>query len=185
MTSSCEGTKKKDKKVLWAIALGALFPDLPNFIFFTIYGVILGVPHEVLWGDMYLNSPWNNVFNLSHSFWLLPLLLVISYLFKKRIAVFLFLSMLIHSLMDFCVHADDAYAHFWPLSSWRFYSPISYWDPLHYGVYVSAVEMFLAGISGVILFKRTKGREWKKVLILVVAGELLLVLQGIYRIYTS
>ena len=177
--------KKKEPWVIWAIALGALFPDVPNFIFFFIYGIILRLPHEVLWDGMYFNSSWNHVFNLSHSFWLVPLLLGISYLYKKRVAVFFFSSMLIHALMDFCVHSEDAYAHFWPFSAWRFQSPFSYWDPLHYGVYVSTLEVLLAFVAGVVLYTRSKGRNWKKVLILIVGVELLLVFHGLYRIYAS
>ena len=42
-------------------------------------------------------------------------------------------SGLLHQACDFPVHADDPHRHFWPLSDWRFHSPVSYWDPRHYG----------------------------------------------------
>jgi hypothetical protein len=33
-----------------------------------------------------------------------------------------------HNLMDIPMHAEDARPPFWPLSRWRFKSPVSYWD---------------------------------------------------------
>ena len=51
--------------------------------------------------------------------------------------------MVLHSLLDLPVHNDDAHRHFFPLSNYRFISPISYWDPNHYGGIVSVVELLL------------------------------------------
>lgn len=44
-----------------------------------------------------------------------------------------FISMMIHAIIDFPVHAEDSHAEFRPFTSWTFNSPISYWDPKHYG----------------------------------------------------
>jgi phospholipid N-methyltransferase len=33
-----------------------------------------------------------------------------------------------HNLVDLLTHASDARPHFWPLSRWRWHSPVSYWD---------------------------------------------------------
>ena len=52
--------------------------------------------------------------------------------------------------MDFLVHHDDAYRHFWPLSDWKFMSPLSYWDPRYYGNWVSAVDTII--ILGLLLW---------------------------------
>lgn len=40
--------------------------------------------------------------------------------------------------------------HFWPLSDWRFRSPISYWEPAYFGAIVSKVE--LAAVAALTLF---------------------------------
>ncbi len=42
--------------------------------------------------------------------------------------------------MDLPVHHDDGHRHFFPLSDWRFASPVSYWDPEHYGRIVGTAE---------------------------------------------
>lgn len=55
----------------------------------------------------------------------------------------LFASMLLHMLADLPLHHDDGHRHFWPISNWRFESPVSYWDPNHYGLYAGAAELVL------------------------------------------
>ena len=45
-----------------------------------------------------------------------------------------------HNLMDIPMHAGDARPPFWPLSSWRFESPISYWDRKFYALPCLLVE---------------------------------------------
>ena len=47
--------------------------------------------------------------------------------------VLFFASALIHLFCDLPVHHDDAHRHFLPLTDWRLASPLSYWDPNHYG----------------------------------------------------
>lgn len=50
------------------------------------------------------------------------------------------LAALLHLAGDLPVHATDAHRHFWPLTDWRFVSPVSYWDPAHGGQWFSWVE---------------------------------------------
>ena len=64
------------------------------------------------------------------------------------------LAALTHLAGDFPVHVRDAHAHFWPLSEWRFTSPVSYWDPRHYGGYFSVFEGFLGIGLSIVLFRR-------------------------------
>lgn len=58
--------------------------------------------------------------------------------------------------LDFPVHADDAHPHFWPLTGWRFFSPVSYWDSAHYGNFFASLEGILGIALAVILFRRFK-----------------------------
>lgn len=39
-----------------------------------------------------------------------------------------------HNLLDLPTHAEDARPLFWPLSKWRWKSPISYWDRRSYAL---------------------------------------------------
>ncbi len=45
-----------------------------------------------------------------------------------------------HNVLDFPMHAEDARPPFWPLSGWRFKSPISYWDRKRYALTCLLVE---------------------------------------------
>ena len=54
------------------------------------------------------------------------------------------LSCLLHTLVDIPVHHDDGPLVFWPLNwSFRYLSPISYWDPKHFGGTVLVVEVLI------------------------------------------
>jgi hypothetical protein len=59
----------------------------------------------------------------------------------------LFASLLLHTVGDFLLHHTDAHRHFFPFSDWKFYSPISYWDPSHFGAAAAVIEglVVLAG----------------------------------------
>ncbi len=120
-----------------AFVVGALLPDIPVYVFFLVCGVLLGYGHELLWENMYFNSGWTVVFTLSHSLLLWLLLYLVAKYKQWLIAQWVAISALFHIVVDFFVHTADAYAHFWPLTNWRFASPISYWDSASYGQYVS------------------------------------------------
>ncbi len=144
------GSLGANKKRTVAFILGALTPDVPVFVFFLVCGIVLGYGHEQLWDDMYFNSGWSVLFTLSHSLLLWPLLLLISYLRQWYLLGWFALSACFHIVVDFCVHTADAYRHFWPLTDWRFVSPISYWDRLSYGQYVGVFDSIV--VFGLLLW---------------------------------
>ena len=80
-----------------------------------------------------------------------------------------FASMAVHCAVDFLVHREDAHAHFFPVSSWRFVSPVSYWDPRHYGSFVGVVELLLVFGGVVVLMTYYSHRSCR-----VIAGLVLL-----------
>jgi hypothetical protein len=45
-----------------------------------------------------------------------------------------------HNLLDFPTHAEDARPPLWPLSKWRWKSPISYWDRKFYALPCLLIE---------------------------------------------
>ncbi len=147
-----------------AFILGALLPDTPVYIFFIVNGLILGYGHERLWDDMYFNSGWSILFTLSHSLLFWPLLALLGYLLKIRLLVPLALSALLHICVDFLVHTEDAYKHFWPLTDWRFISPVSYWNRAEYGQYVGVFDSLL--VLGLLTYLYTRYHKgWMRVLI--------------------
>jgi hypothetical protein len=58
------------------------------------------------------------------------------------------------ALTDLPVHHDDAHPHFWPLTLWTFASPVSYWDPAHFGREWGMFEIGLGLVLAVILWRR-------------------------------
>lgn len=75
---------------------------------------------------------------------------------------------LIHMATDLPVHAEDAYRHFWPLTDWRFYSPLSYWDEAHHARWVGTVEIILAGGCIALLWRRHPA-QWVKIALSLLA----------------
>ena len=78
------------------------------------------------------------------------------------------LAALAHLAADLPVHADDAHRHFWPLTDWRFHSPISYWDRDHHGGLASMAEAVLGVVLCVVLWRRF-GVAWVRVLLALAA----------------
>lgn len=155
-----------------AFVLGAIFPDTPTYLFFIVNGLILGYSGQVMWDDMYFNSAWSIPITLTHSLILWPLLIASATYFGWNLLRWFSISALIHTAIDFLVHTDDAYRHFYPLSDWKFYSPISYWNPSEYGVYVSAFDslLVLALLAFLYHYYRHQSSRWQRYVILLVGG---------------
>lgn len=133
-----------------AFVLGALFPDTPTYIFFIVCGLILQIPGNIMWDDLYFNSYWSIPITLTHSFIIWPLLIAFSSYLGFKYLKYFSISALFHAIVDFCVHTEDAYRHFYPFSNWKFHSPVSYWNNAEYGQYVSFFDTFL--VLGLLLF---------------------------------
>ena len=143
-----------------AVLLGSVAPDLP------LYGLSIGGalwfrnvegmhPREVarhMFGHLFYHDPvWISLHNLLHSP-LVVVLALISLFFalgKARFVVswpgWFFGACLLHTMVDIAVHHDDGPLVFWPFHwSYRFSSPISYWDPAHHASIVFPSEVLLA-----------------------------------------
>ena len=166
LAKKTESTGETNKKRTLAFVLGALFPDTPTYLFFLVCGVLLGYSGQLMWDDMYFNSGWAIPITLTHSFILWPLLIAISSYGGWKFLRWFSISAFLHALVDFCVHTDDAYRHFWPFSDWRFHSPISYYNPSEYGIYVSAFDSLL--VLGLLTYLFTRyQRKWRFMISLI------------------
>ncbi|MGB5952743.1 MAG: hypothetical protein WBG57_09575 [Ornithinimicrobium sp.] len=59
---------------------------------------------------------------------------------------------LVHVAMDIPVHHDDGPLVFFPLSwTYRFASPVSYWDPAHYGNIMGPIDVGITVVGSAIL----------------------------------
>jgi len=161
-----------------AVLLGALLPDASLFLMFVI-AKTQGVAEELIWSEWYYLNYWQNLGAITNS---IPVfasaalgsvvlsvtLTNISYVGKLVLDCVLVaaLAALLHTLTDLPLHHDDGHPHFWPFSSWIYASPVSYWDPNHYGHYWSIAEMVLAGGLIVFLWRRFGNLQARSLLVL-------------------
>jgi hypothetical protein len=155
--------------------LGGIAPDIPMFVIFGALRMA-GYDLETIFGKLYWEHWWQVANAIGHNFWLWGMLALVSGLMlrggpaqsvaadnRQRISpmrpdaglVFAFsASALLHSVIDFLCHRDDAHMHLWPLTQWRFRSPVSYWDPNHYGNWFGLFEAATGLLLVVVLFRR-------------------------------
>jgi hypothetical protein len=135
-----------------SVAIGAVLPDLPMFGFYA-YQKLIGSSERRIWSELYFTHHWQYVFDIFNS---LPLALALFFVFRiwdLRWAQLLVASAALHMLCDLPVHHDDGHRHFLPISNFRFESPISYWDPNHFGMVFIWIELLVAIGSCVYVFR--------------------------------
>ena len=137
-----------------AIIAGALVPDLPMFAFYLYQRLFAGRSEDMIWGELYFDSGWQIFFDVFNSLPFVAIGLVLVSLRKSPAGLAFLLSMALHLITDFLVHREDAHGHFYPLSQWHFVSPISYWDPAHYGLIFAGLEGFGVLVGCIILIRR-------------------------------
>ena len=141
---------------------------LPDAFLFAVWGAskIAGVPENDLWTSVYWSDGVQLGQAISNSFPLFALVLAGALLLRSRTGAVFAGAALIHLVCDFLLHANDAHQHFWPFSQWRFESPISYWDPAHFGAIVAVIEAALALALIVVLVRRFR-RRWIRVALIL------------------
>lgn len=162
----------------WPIVIGSWLPDAAIFVFYG-WAKASGLPEAVIWREAYYRPFWQDIFAIGNS---MPLALVaagVAIWLRRPGWVALFASMLLHHLEDFPLHHDDAHQHFWPVSDYRFVSPVSYWDPDHHGAYGALTELILTAIATAFLWRRVRSRWGRGLLILVNAAYLM----GYWQLY--
>jgi len=147
--------KKQRQHHAVVIMVGALLPDLPMLLFY-LQAKWRGLSESEIWHHDYFAANWQALFDTFHSFPLLGLACFMAWRLQKPVYLVFFASMFVHSCFDFPLHNADAHHHFFPLSMWQFHSPLSYWDPQHYGRVIAVIELFTVLIGGAWLL-RTSG----------------------------
>ena len=143
-----------------ALLIGSILPDLP-FIVLTFGGEIYYRWFAVLPSSssimeylhltlFFTNPVWIASHNIFHSLVVNSLLLGLGYSgvhYQKRWGLPLFwlaMSMAFHTVIDIFVHHSDGPLFLFPLNwSYRFVSPISYWEPQYYGQIFMILEYML------------------------------------------
>jgi hypothetical protein len=162
------------------IFLGAMIPDAAMFVFYGWAKWVMVMPERQIWGTAYYQPFWQDIFAVWNS---IPLALVGIGIgmglgrwsrwrgWGSAIAICC-ASMLLHCLEDLPLHREDAHRHFWPLSNFRFISPISYWDPDHHGTLLAFIELGLVLLTSVYVFRLIRS-GWGKGLLVLSNGLML------------
>lgn len=129
------------------------------FAFYAYEKLVLHRTEQVIWKTDYFLAGWQVFFDLFNALPLIGIAAAIAWMLRRPGWQACFASMALHCLGDLPLHNEDAHRHFFPLSSWRFHSPLSYWDPQHYGVYVGLAEALFVLVSCVLLMlpRRRRG----------------------------
>ena len=159
-----------------AAITGALLPDVSIFVMWGI-AKSQGVAESIIWSDWYYSSFWQSMGAITNSFPLYLMLAVGAWWAGARFSpgggrwvkfILVFASAaILHVVADFPLHHDDGHPHFWPFTQWIFSSPVSYWDPRHYGRIWSWIELLIALLLIAIIWRRFRSRISKVVLVLV------------------
>ena len=152
--------------------MGAAFPDLPSFA-----GTAYFVGARFLWEGwssmeseevldaIYFTGPFGTTGRVLHSAVPVVALLVLYRVLglggrdRRRILLWFLLGWLGHTVADFLTHVDDTRPLFWPISSWEWSSPVSYYNSLYYGREFFAVSHALILLTMLwLFFKRRRAR---------------------------
>ena len=155
--------------------LGGVLPDVSLYVLAGVSIFILSIPAEQVFNELYFSEMWQLVFSIDNSFILWAIGFAIVLKFKHRFLIALTSAALLHLLLDFTLHNDDARVHFWPSSDWRFISPLSYWDSRHHAIWVAPLEGLACAVATVYLLSG-------KLSLLIKAGFVLLLVAEIYVI---
>lgn len=157
---------RADRLGVAALIVGGVAPDVPIFILYAWATWVARIPEAVIWSHTYYQPGWQTAVDAAHSVPIAGLIAVAGALRSRSAApttrswhplTLLGASLTLHSALDLPVHHDDGHRHFWPLSAWRFDSPVSYWDPCCFGDVVSLVEIaVMLGVTAV-LWRRGAG----------------------------
>ena len=142
-----------------AVTAGAILPDL-NMFFFYGYQKWIGSSESEIWGTLYFLDQWQLFFDVFNSIPIFLMLMLIGHFWNSRLLFLVSASALVHLLCDLPLHNDDAHRHLLPFSNWRFISPVSYWDPKHYGPYAASLEYLVCLVA---CFRLSFGRYTKSI----------------------
>lgn len=131
---------------VWLFAGAAVAPDLPYLTLLGYYSLrfhVNGFADLAAW-DLVWRSP---VVCALHSFvpWAITATAVSSVCGRRlrRTLLPLWAGWLSHIVVDMLTHRSDGYPIFYPFSTYRFPTPLSYWEPAYYGRTFMLIETTL------------------------------------------
>jgi len=146
--------KRDMRAVTWAAIAGGFLPDLSLFAMAGVSIFLLGYPPQQVFGEFYYSSAWQQVIAVDNSFVLWGVAFGLA-LWRKVPGMIAFCgAAFLHLVFDFPLHNHDARMHFWPLTDWKFISPVSYWEGARGGNLVAVAEVLIVAVLGIYLLIR-------------------------------
>ncbi len=139
------------------------------FLFYFWEKYLMGRSERWIWSTGYHDLSWRAFFDLLNSIPLLGIAALLSFWRGRNWLVAMFGSMILHCLADLPLHHHDSHRHLFPFSEWRFESPVSYWDPRHYGHIFAPLELLLVLAGSLVLIT-----TWRVRSVRLIAGAILL-----------
>ncbi len=152
-----------------AVVVGAVLPDVPIFVLYAWGRLVRGMPAERIWRELYPQPAFLALVHGLHSFVVTGAGTAICVVAGQPVGALLFASMFVHALLDIPVHGEDAHRHFWPLSQWRFISPLSYWDPRLHAKQVALVEAVLVVACAAVVVTHQDAPPWLRAAVIATA----------------
>jgi membrane-bound metal-dependent hydrolase YbcI (DUF457 family) len=156
-------------KRAWIAVAGSIAPDVPMLLIVLVLK-LAGFPARQIFDELYWENWWQITNGVAHNFWLWGGLSILAIFMRDRGAAtlasiqgwtltFIFsASALLHSAIDFLCHREDAHMSLWPVTRWKFISPVSYWDDAHYGRWFGLFEAALGVTLCILLLQRFQNR---------------------------
>ncbi len=157
---------------LWAALFGSLLPDLSLYLMAGVSLHILNIPAQVVFDQLYFSPAWQTVFAIDNSFILWGVALALGLWRGWHLLTIGASAGILHLVMDFLLHAGDGRPQFWPISSWVFHSPISYWDSTHHAAWMAPISVTICIAAYVVLWQRGLSVSAKLFFALLLAAEL-------------
>lgn len=168
--------------IAFAVVIGAILPDIPFFLLTLAgegyYRWIAPPPQsatimEYLHFTLFYHDPlWIIGHNFFHSLVIDTLLLLMGLWLMRRgsrwgkVLFWLAASMLVHVAIDIVTHQSDGPLIWFPLSwTYRFASPVSYWDSAYFGRSFLAFEYTLDLVLAVFLvvtYRSVLRAQWQQ-----------------------
>lgn len=153
--------KPNQNKIIAAAMIGGFLPDLSLYVMASVSIFILNIEPEMVFDHLYYTDEWQQVFAIDNSFVLWGIGLGVAFWQRSTWAIALCGAALLHIALDFPLHTHDARMHFWPITDWKFHSPVSYWDSDAGANWVGLLENFAVAALAVLLWRRHVGSRWR------------------------
>ncbi|WP_298856110.1 hypothetical protein [uncultured Ruegeria sp.] len=157
-----------NRTVALAGLIGALVPDTDVWAMFVIER-LRGASGCEVFHYRYWEQPWTTLQILLNSIPAYLTLITLSVvgllvpaLLPRKVVLLVMIfasSALLHVGADFLLHHEDARSQWMPFTNWIYRSPVSYWDPRHYGQYFLIFEIGLGLALAILIGLRSRSKQ--------------------------